>query len=344
MLKKNILRIFFVIVIILNLNCFGYKKHVKNGFAMGADLTIIIFHNDSKKAQNILNKSFELADSLEKKVSSKIDNSIITLLNQKKDMIIDDPFTLELIKDSIYFAEMTEGDFEPTLFELLNLWGIEKGIKIIPEGDNIKKALNKKGYKNILINENRVILKNGVSIDLGGIAAGKIIDRISLFLQSQGVKDFLINSSGDLVIKGKFQGMRDWLIGITNPFDPSKLIGEISLTDCSITTSGDYEKYFIGEDGIRYHHIFDPKTGYPTKHNLHSFTVISDSSVKCDALSTGIFVMGVEKGLKFLEKIGKTEGIFVINDENNYSIIFSSGIDAKKNNNDMWDFVLKTKK
>lgn len=340
-MSLKILKIFILFCFIANLNCLGYKKYVKSGFAMGADLTIIIFSDNKKRATVILEKCFEIADKLEELVSSKKKTSIISDLNFKREVFINDKFTLELIKDAKRFAEITGGSFDPTLFELINLWGIENGENIIPSAIEIKKAISDTGYQNIFIDGNFVRLDNKALLDLGGIAAGKIIGEISCFLKNEGVKDFLINSSGDLTISGKFQGTRDWVIGIANPFDSSKLIGEIKLTDCSIVTSGDYEKYFMGEDGKRYHHIFDPKTGYPSKNSLRSVTLISDSPVKCDALSTALFVMGREEGLNFLEENDKMEGIFIENDENNYKVIYSSGIKADKNETGTWDFVLK---
>lgn len=342
MLKK-IFKIIIFIIILTNFNCYSYKKYAKSNVSMGSDLTIIIFSDNKNKADNILNNCFDLSDKFEKEFSCKIKDSIISKLNIIKDMIIENNDALELIIEAKNIAEITNGAFDPTLYKLIDLWGIERGDKKIPESKEIERTLEKIGYQNLIIKDKRVILKNDISIDLGGIAAGKIIEKLANYLKKEGVKDFLINASGDLVVEGKFQGIRDWKIGISNPYNKSNLLGEITLTNSSIVTSGDYEKYFLGDDGKRYHHILDGKTGYPSNNNLHSVTVITKNSVKCDAISTALFVMGETEGLKFLEKNKEIEAIFISNDENKCIVSCSPGIKKIKNEDGFWDFIYCTR-
>ena len=162
---KFIFKVILFFVITINLNSFGYQKFTKSGFALGADLTIIIFHNDKKMANKLLDECFKIANDLEGKVSSRMEGSIISELNKKKSLVIDDSFTLEMINDSIYYSKLTDGAFEPTLCDLIDLWGIERGLKVIPKKRLSLLVLKGVGYKNILVDNNKVGLLNGASLD-----------------------------------------------------------------------------------------------------------------------------------------------------------------------------------
>ncbi|MBN2544896.1 MAG: FAD:protein FMN transferase [Spirochaetes bacterium] len=342
---KHFLLFFLLIVVSINFSCLetSYVKYSDTRFAMGSTLTIILFSDDKKQADNLLNTAFNLSDELEKKISSQNTDSLISILNKKKEMTLDtlnDHFTLELINDSIEYSRLTDGAFDFSLFNITDLWGFSspKGPKI-PAREEIEYALKSTGFKNVIINNNNVRLLNNVSLDFGGIAQGKIIGEIADFLIKNGVKDFLINASGDIFIKGKYQNKRLWKIAITDPFDKNNYIGSIQLKDVCIITSGDYEKFITGNDGVNYHHIIDPKTGYPAFNGVHSLTVISSNPAKTDALATALFVMGERGAIDFANQTDDVDVIVASGNENNYKVTVSKNILLKKISEKNYEFI-----
>ena len=262
-INKFILVIIFFIFFILNCNGKRYKKYNKQSYSMNTILEITFYSHNEKEALKILDKCFEIANDLEKKVSCTKKNSTVSILNEKKELLINDNFLKTLIADSINLSKLTDGAFDPSLFYLINLWGFDSDVYKVPDSDKIKNELIRIGYKNIIIDGNTVKLENDISLNFGAIAKGRIIGEISNYLKKRGIKDYLINGGGDIVVSGKFEGKRLWRIAISDPFERNKLIGVIELTNCSVVTSGDYERSFTGNDGKLYHHILDPKSGYP---------------------------------------------------------------------------------
>ncbi len=344
LIKKYIFVPILFFCLIINCNTKNYKRYSKQQYSMGTVLEVTFYSYNKKEALKILNKCFEIADELEKKVSCRLNESVIFSLNNKKELLIENDFILDLIIDSVNLSEFTHGAFDPSLYHLIDLWGFESGEYKVPDNLSIQKSLKKSGYKNIIINGNAIKLKNNVSLDLGAIAKGRIIGAISKFLKENGIKDFLINGGGDLVVKGKFEGKRLWRIAVLDPFERNKLIGVIELTDCSVVTSGDYERNFIGKDGKIYHHIIDPKTGYPADNEVHSVTVITDEPGKADALATALFVMGVKKGLDLTNKNSDINVIFITGDKENKKISVSKDVIKNKESSNYWNFILKKNK
>ncbi|HOF00943.1 MAG TPA: FAD:protein FMN transferase [Spirochaetota bacterium] len=324
LIKKTIFALLFISFALFSRD---YKKYSKSEFAMGTNLAVTFFSYDGKKnANKILAECFRLAGDLEKKVSCKNAISTIYKLNSVKKGDVSDDFTLELLKNSLYYAELTDGLFDPALYNVIELWGFESGENKIPEIKEILAALKSSGYKNVAIDGKTIVLSNGASLDLGGIAKGAIIGKIAEYLKSVGLKDFLINGGGDIVVGGLYAGQRKWRIAIANPFNQNETVGMVELTDCSVVTSGDYERYFISEDGIRYHHIIDPRTGTPANNGVHSATVIADSPVKADALSTALFVAGVKEALELVKKTTGVKTIFISGNKEDFKLDYSDNI------------------
>jgi len=238
------------------------------------------------------------------------------------------------------YSKLTNGAFDFSLFHLTDLWGFSSshGPKI-PLREEIEYALKNSGYKNVIVNNNSIKLLNNVSLDFGGIAQGKIIGEIAGYFIKNGLKDFLINASGDIYIKGKFKNERLWKIAIADPFDANNYIGNIQLSDICIITSGDYEKFITGEDGIKYHHIINPKTGYPAINGVHSVTVISKNPAKTDALATAVFVMGEREAIAFANQTDDVDVIIVSGDKNNCKVSLSKNITANKKADRNYEFI-----
>jgi thiamine biosynthesis lipoprotein len=307
-----------------------YNKYVKSCFAMGTDLTIIIFTSNAKKADEILSKCEKIANELENKVSCKLSSSIISLLNRKKRLIIKDDFVYELITEAYNLSKITNGAFDPSLFNLTDIWGFDKGNKKVPDKKLINEILLKCGIDNVEIRGREVFLKNGVSLDLGAIAKGKIVSEIGKYLDKEGLIDYLINGGGDILAKGFYGNKRKWKIAIANPYNKSNYIGFIELSNMSIVTSGDYERCFY-EKGKLYHHILDPKTGFPAENDVHSVTVITDDTAKADAFATALFVLGKDIGLAYANKFNDIAAIFVVGDKKKSKVYVTDNITMQEN-------------
>lgn len=182
----------------------------------------------------------------------------------------------------------------------------------------LMKKMDVESNKTVELKEKVELKKVGQSIDLGGIAKGYAGDEAIKIYKKHGIESAYINLGGNVVVLGKKPNGKPWKIGIQNPRDiKGKYIGIVEVSDKAVITSGDYERYFE-ENGKRYHHIFDPNTGYPANSGLISATIITGLSIEGDALSTAVFVLGLEKGIELVESLEGVEGIFITEDKNIY--------------------------
>lgn len=211
-----------------------------------------------------------------------------------------------MFNNSIAFSKSSNGIFDPTIAPLIKLWARGAIIKRVPPPEMIKDTLSLVDYKQINVEGNRVFLsKKGMCADFGGIAKGSIIDRMVEMLKNHGAENGLVNAGGDIRVFGE----KEWQIGIQHPRKERDVLLTLKLKNQSIATSGDYQRfYMVGEK--RYHHILDPRTGYPADKSM-SATVITPKATDADALATIAFILGPEKGIEMLEQLEDTEGIIV---------------------------------
>ena len=306
---------------------------------MGTVLSVTAFHTQG--GEKLLNELFQLAESYEQLFSSRREDGVIFGINKNSSGILKDDKISDLINQSLYYAVLTDGAFDPGLYRVISLWDIESK-QIIPKIEDIAFAMKESGYKNVIVNGEHLQLLHNAGLDLGAIAKGRIIGLLADFLKEKGCYDFLINAGGDLIASGLYDKKREWNIAIADPYNKNETIGFIKLSDKSIVTSGDYERYFIGDDGKRYHHIIDPVTGYPVDNGLNSVTVISDNPTEADALSTAFFVMGIDRALKLAEKLTGVEAVFIKKDEHDeIQIITTQGIIMKPQTGNGFEFGIK---
>lgn len=216
--------------------------------------------------------------------------------------------------------------FDITIGPVVALWGIGSDNPRVPEDQELQDALALVNYKNVMLNkeDQTVYLTTpGMQLDLGAIAKGFAADKAKEILAKNKVKQAIVNWGGNILVMGLKQGNKPWQIGVQHP-DQTRgaFFGVLPLTDKTIVTSGTYERFFEA-DGKRYHHLLDPKTGYPTENGLISVSIITDSSIDADAMSTQIFNEGLESGLAFIESIDNVEAIFVTSD---YKVYLTSGL------------------
>jgi len=219
------------------------------------------------------------------------------------------PELFRLLELSIEYSELTQGSFDVTFSSLGYLYDFRKSQK--PSQRQINDLAPSIDYQSIMLSsESKVVsFKNkNTRIDLGGIAKGHAVDQCIKLLMAAGIKNAFVSAGGDSRVIGKKEG-RLWYIGIRDPRDAKKLIVNMPLEEVSISTSGDYERFFI-KDGIRYHHILDPQTGDSARAS-RSVTILAPTSTQADALSTSVFVLGPQKGMKLINSIPNVSAIII---------------------------------
>ena len=261
--------------------------------------------------QELFTPCFELAQSLEKKLSAHYENGEIYSLNKNKSAKVSAE-TLEVIKKGVYYGKLSRGKFDISILPLSRLWNFDKGEHEPPAVQELKEAAAKIDYTRIKISGDAVHLEEYTELDLGGIAKGYIADKLAQYLIDSGVENALLDLGGNIYALGSRQG-EPFRIGIADPENPQEVVGYLELTDCSAVTSGIYQRYLTWE-GKRYHHILDPDTGMPANNSLASATVISQNSADCDALSTICMLLGEEQALELINSIEGVSAVLVRRD------------------------------
>jgi len=302
---------------------------IKTFYSLGTIIRLRLYGGDSKFAIDEAQKRiFEIDD----RMSAFKCNSEISKINNNAggyaQEISED--TLFVIKKAMQYSELSTGAFDPTVRPLVALWGIGTENASIPEEKKIKETLPLVNYRDIIIDEkNHTVKLNHAnqSIDLGSIAKGYAADEVADILHRNGVASAIIDLGGNIYALGYKPDGTKWDIGIQDPLGSREsYIGVANVADKSVVTSGNYERYFLS-NGKRFHHILDPRNGYPSENGLISATIISDFSIDGDALTTCIYVMGIEKGMKLLESFEGVESILITEDKEVYT---SSSIYSKK--------------
>ena len=288
-------------------NFFNAPKPVsKNGFYFNTIISIQL--NDSSD-ETLIDDCFALADTYEHYFSRTLEGSDIYNINHANGKSVKvHPETAKLLQIGKEYSAWSDGAFDITIGALVELWDITNNDGFIPDETAIQAALDTVDYRNIQIEGTTVTLKNpNTRIDLGGIAKGYAADAMKAYLNENGVHEGFINLGGNVLTLGEKSEQEPYHIGIRKPFSTDgEIITSVDVSDQSVVTSGRYERYFE-IDGMIYHHILNPKTGYPYENDLNGVTILSTSSVTGDALSTICFAYGLEKGMEFISSIPSTD-------------------------------------
>lgn len=237
--------------------------------------------------------------SLEKQLSVTDSDSDISRINTAGGKAVSvGADTAELIKGALKLCERTNGALDITIYPVLREWGFTTDEYRIPAKERLAELSEYVDYRAVKITENGVSVPEGFMLDLGAVAKGYASDKTLTLLKENGVKSALINLGGNVYALGKKPDGSAWKIGIADPLEPNTICGKISITDKAAVTSGSYERYFIGEDGVKYCHIIDPANLRPADSGLASVTIVAESGLLCDALSTAMFVMGKQAALE----------------------------------------------
>ncbi|MEJ2305991.1 MAG: FAD:protein FMN transferase, partial [candidate division WOR-3 bacterium] len=212
----------------------------------------------------------------------------------------------------LYFSKKTKGYFDITIDPILKKWNYFKE-PTLPSQNEIKQLLPLVNYKKVKMKADTLLIPDSFSINLGGSAKGYALSRAKNILKKHSIRSALIEAGGDILLVGKKKGKNNWVIGIRNPRQENGILGTLSVHDCFVFTSGDYERYFI-IDGTRYHHIVNPFTGFPAK-EIASVTVIVKDGIEGDCITTALVAMGIEKAKNYISN-NNLEAIVVDTSEN----------------------------
>lgn len=270
------------------------------------------FGENAQAALEKINAKAKLLDGL---LSVTNENSEVYALNSGKTLVPSED-TRQIIKQSAELCGFTGGRLDITSYPVLKAWGFTTQGYRIPSQTELDKLLDNVGTENICIEESGIYLKNNAQIDLGATAKGYLADRAIEILDENKIASALLNLGGTIVARGEKPSGEKWKIGVADPKNSSSYFGFLNLSDKIAATSGGYERYFVGEDGETYIHIIDPKSGRPVKNGTASVTVISDSGIKSDALSTALFVAGKDEAENIWKKDGKTFDYIILTDDN----------------------------
>ena len=239
----------------------------------------------------------EQIESLDMHLSPTIKSSDMTRVNHRKKLNVHEE-SAEAVRQALQYCKETDGALDITVYPLMKEWGFLSGSYNVPTKAKLTELLKKVDYRKVSVKNNEITLLDGAQLDMGAVAKGYAADKANAILKADNVQSAILNLGGTVSAYGTKPDGSSWKVGIANPVKGEDYVGSVSCKDKIIATSGNYERYF-DKDGKRYCHMIDPKTGYPVDNDLSSLTVISDSGVKSDCLSTALYVMGREKALAY---------------------------------------------
>jgi len=297
---------------------------------MGTTIRVEVWHANETIRQQGIDTVLEEMERVNRLMSPYIEQSQLSKINQyaHEGPVEIDRDLFEVIEKSLEISKLTDGAFDITYASVGHLFNYRKKVK--PDEEVVIQAREYIDYKNILLDKEQLsvsFLKEGVKIDLGGIAKGFAVDQSIMHLSDLGFKHALVSAGGDTRLLGDRRG-RAWLVGIRDPANIEEVIVMLPLQNEALSTSGDYERFFV-EDGEKYHHIIHPSTGKSAS-EVRSVSILATESMTSDALSTSIFVMGPTKGLALLDKLEGVEGVIV---SNTGKLFYSHGLQQDKNLN-----------
>lgn len=284
-------------------------SHSAAGFACDTVITVTAY-----APQETVDATLKICTDYDRVFSKTVDGSDVWNMNHAEGASVEvQPETASLLGLAVEIGAASDGAFDVSIAPASALWDFLADDPALPDGDALSSAAAKVDYRNIEIDGNTVTLKNGAEIDLGGIAKGYIADRVAEYLRSQGVTSACINMGGNVIVIGSKPDGSPWTVGVRDPNGtPENSAAVLELSDSAVVTSGVYERGF-DLNGVRYHHILDPKTGWPVQNGLASVTIVGERSDLCDALSTACFVLGEQRSVPLLRRYG-VRAIFLYTD------------------------------
>ncbi len=288
------------------------REYSKTIYAMDTVMSIKAYAEDSE----VLDKAEDEIKRIEALLTRGSENSEIYKINHSEETTVSEE-TAEILRTALEIGYDTDGAFDVSIASVMDLWGFYSQDFYVPADDELAAALKRVDYSRAELDGTTVKTPLDMSLDLGGIAKGYTSDRIMELLSDNGVESAVISLGGNVQTLGNKPDGSEWNVGIIDPFDENEYIGGVKNADKAVITSGGYQRNFE-EDGVTYHHIIDPATGYPANSGLSSVTIISDNGIEADALSTALFVLGLEKASEYWRGTKTFEAVFVTDQDEIY--------------------------
>ena len=293
------------------------KKMVLQGLAQGSYYAVTYYDEQGRNFQHEIDSIFHAVDM---SVNLWVDSSVISKVNRNEEVVLDQIF-IDNFNIAQEAAKLSDGYFDPTISPIVAAWGFsyKVGDSITPQLiDSLKQWVD---YRKVRIENGKVIKENpNMTLDFNAIAQGYTSDLIAAFLESRGIKSYLVDTGGEIMAKGEKTNGKPWIVGIEKPAenkDSEQVVQtRIALRDKGLVTSGSTRKY-VERNGKRYSHSINPKTGYPVEHNVLSVTVLAENSVWADALASICMVMGLEQSLPLIESLDGVEAYYIYSNEQN---------------------------
>lgn len=321
-LNKIIIILFNLLIIFYSINTYAtenthIKKYQRVEYIMGTLFRIEVYSENNNEAESSISKAFKELRKYDLIMSNYNPKSELSkaLINAHKYPVKISDELFDVFQKSLYFSQVTKGKFDISVGPVVKLWGFKDKNFNVPAPEQIKKTLAKTGYKNIIIDsENKTIFlkKSGMEIDFGAIGKGYAIDKAVKILKDEGIKSGMIDSVSNQYYLGSPPDSEYWIVGIKHPRKHEKVIEYIEVKDKSVSTSGDYEQFFI-YNKKRYSHIIDMKNGFPVETDIVSTTVISENSSDADAISTLLFILNKRESELLLSKFPGISYIKILN-------------------------------
>ena len=327
-MKKRILPLLLCLFLLLSLFACKEKEITQQSrvvFYFDTVTTITVYTNDDK----LLDDAEQECLRYEKLLSKTVEGSDVWNINHangQRTQVSDE--TRALILMALNYSRQSDGRFDITVEPCVSLWDFTgERMGILPDPEELAAAAEKVDWTKVDVNEDGVLLPAGMSIDLGAIAKGYISDQIAEFLADRGVESGFLNVGGNVRTIGAKPDGSPWKIGIQDPegVRDQSIVGGVTLIGESVVTSGIYERGFT-VDGVCYHHILDPNTGWPVQNELAGISIVTENACMADALSTTVFAMGLEEGTAFIEGLAGVEAIFVTRDG---EVSWTSGLEGR---------------
>lgn len=296
-------------------------EYSANFFSMDTIMSISAYGGSAEEG---VKAAVQRINELEKLLSVTDENSDIYAVSHNGSAEVSKE-TAELIAFALDIADKTDGALEPTIYPILNAWGFTANNKRVPSPEELNELLKKTDHTRVSVNGNTVNLDKDMMLDLGAVAKGYAGDETERMLRENDVTSALINLGGNIQLIGSKPDGSDWRLGLKDPAGAGN-VGVLTVSDCAVVTSGNYERSFTAADGTVYGHIIDPESGYPVDNGLLSVTVVAKEGKLCDALSTALFVMGADKALNFWRSNGGFDVILITEDG---EILITGGIADK---------------
>jgi len=281
---------------------------------MGTEVRVELWHEEPTMGEAALDAVMEEMHRIDRAMSPFKPESELSRLNREaaKAPVPVSKEMFELVARSVEYSKLSDGAFDITFASVGYMFDYRNGVK--PTAEKIAAALPGIDYRHIRLDRSRCTIqfaREGVRIDLGGIAKGHAVDNCVALLKARGVKEALVVAGGDSRVLGDRRG-RPWMIGIRDPRRKDTMVAMIPLVDAAISTSGDYERYFEA-DGVRYHHILDPRTGTSAT-GVRSVTIVGPDTITTEGISKSVFIMGPERGIRFAESFPGVDAVIVDGD------------------------------